>query len=153
MDATDRTDRTDKNLDAALAHTVSEITRTDTKAGLILTLDGLLVAALSFLGTELDGAALVAALIGAAALIGSVVLAVLVIKPRLTGGGLVDKGSFIFYADASDEAIDASLTEDLRRTRVRVLSRIALRKMRSLHYASYASIAAVVAIAAAILTR
>lgn len=144
---------TDKHLDAALAHTVSEITRTDTKAGLILTLDGLLVAALSFLGTDIEGVALVLAVVAMVTVVASVLLAVTVIRPRLTGRGLADKGSFVYWAEATTEEITESLITDRRLTRVQVLSRIAIRKMRFLSHASTTSMVGVVAVAAAILTR
>ncbi|MFJ5288605.1 Pycsar system effector family protein [Streptomyces sp. NPDC088348] len=148
------TDRTDINLDAALTHTVSEISRTDTKAGLLLTLDGLLVAALSFLGTHVHGLALVLAVLGAVALVGAVVLALLVIRPRLAAPGQVsDRGHFGFYATAEPDEIAQTLTEDRRPVRLQALSRIALRKMIQLRRSGDASLLAVVTIAAAILTR
>ncbi|MFI1890741.1 Pycsar system effector family protein [Streptomyces jumonjinensis] len=149
----------DRELDAAVSHTAGEVARTDQKAGLLLTLDGLLVAALSFLGADIDGVSLALALIGAAALVSSVVLALTVIRPQLmdprtrTSDRTSDRTSFVFWAVASDDEITAGLAEDRRLARVRVLSRIALRKMRILRYATDASIAAVVAIAGAILTR
>lgn len=146
-------DRTDANLNEALAHTTGEIARTDTKSGLLLTLDGLLVAALGLTGTDLHGLALVLAVVGAVALVGSVVLALLVIRPRLAGGGIDDRASFAFYADAADDAITAALSDDRRRTRLKALSRLARRKMRLLIVAGDAALAALVLIAAAILTR
>ncbi|MET9534698.1 Pycsar system effector family protein [Streptomyces sp. NPDC006649] len=149
------TDITDTSLNAALAHTVSEISRTDTKAGLLLTLDGLLVAALSFLGTHVHGLALVLAVLGAVALVGGVVLALLVIRPRLVAPGqtVSDRGHFGFYATAEPAEIAAALTEDRRPARLHALSRIALRKMVQLRRSGDASLLAVVTIAAAILTR
>lgn len=147
-------DRTETNLDAALAHTSSEISRTDTKAGLLLTLDGLLVAALSLLGSRVGGVALVLALVGALALVAAVVLALMVIRPRLAApGGVNDRSSFAYWASATADEITAGMREDRRPTRVQVLSRIALRKMRVLQLAGDASLIAVIAIAAAILTR
>ncbi|MET9533525.1 Pycsar system effector family protein [Streptomyces sp. NPDC006649] len=148
-------DRTDTNLDAALAHTVSEISRTDTKAGLLLTLDGLLVAALSFLGTHVHGLALVLAVLGAVALVGAVVLALLVIRPRLAAPGqtVSDRGHFGYYATADPAEIAETLSEDRRPVRLQALSRIALRKMLQLRRSGDASLLAVVTIAAAILTR
>ncbi|MFJ9214445.1 Pycsar system effector family protein [Streptomyces sp. NPDC102264] len=142
-----------KNLDDAVSHTTAEITRTDTKAGQIITLDGLLVAALSFLGTKLDGVALGAALIGALALVTSVVMALTVIRPRFFCKGRTDRASFVFWATADLADIEAGMTEDRRLARVQVLSRITLRKMRFIQLAGDASLIAVIAIAAAILTR
>lgn len=147
------TDRTSTNLDAAIAYAAADLTRTDTKAGLLLTLDGLLVAALSLSGTDLDGLALVLAVVGAVALIGSVVLSLLVIRPRLNGRGLDDRSSYGYYADANPAAITAALAEDRRPVRLTALSRIALRKMRLLILAGDTTLAAVILIAAAILTR
>lgn len=147
------TDRTDTNLDEALVHTVADLTRTDTKAGLLLTLDGLLVAALSFLGTGLHGLALILAIAGAVALVGGVVLALLVIRPRLADKGTTDRASYVYFADADPAAIAAALADDRRPARLQALSRTALRKMRVLVWAGDTTLAAVIAIAAAILTR
>ncbi|MFJ9188960.1 Pycsar system effector family protein [Streptomyces anulatus] len=147
------TDRTSTNLDTAIAYAAADLTRTDTKAGLLLTLDGLLVAALSLSGTDLDGLALVLAVVGAVALIGSVVLALLVIRPRLGGRGLDDRSSYAYYADADPAAITEALAADRRPARLTALSRIALRKMRLLKVAGDTTLAAVILIAAAILTR
>ncbi|MFE7347561.1 Pycsar system effector family protein [Streptomyces griseus] len=148
-------DRTDTNITDALAHTVSEISRTDTKAGLLLTLDGLLVAALSFLGTDVDGLALALAVVGAVALVGGVVLALLVIRPRLAAPGqtVSDRAHFGFYATAEPAEIAEALTGDRRPARLQALSRIALRKMAQLRRSGDASLIAVITIAAAILTR
>lgn len=148
-------DRTDTNIDAALAHTVSEISRTDTKAGLLLTLDGLLVAALGLTGTDLHGPALALAIVGALGLAGSVVLALLVIRPRLAAPGqtVSDRAHFGFYAAADPAEIAEALTGDRRLARLQALSRIALRKMLQLRRSGDASLIAVITIAAAILTR
>ncbi|MFJ3699562.1 Pycsar system effector family protein [Streptomyces sp. NPDC090052] len=149
------TDRTDQNLNAMIEHTAGEISRTDTKAGLLLTLDGLLVAALSFLGKDVHGATLAFAFLGAVTLVGSVILAITVIRPRLAAPGQVvsDRGHFGYFATASSEEISETLAEDRRPLRLQALSRIALRKMRYLQAAGDASVVAVLAIAAAILAR
>lgn len=146
-------DRTDANLDIAIAYAASDLARTDTKAGLLLTLDGLLVAALSLSGTDLTGLSLGLAVAGAIALIGSVVLALLVIRPRLNGRSLDDRSSYGYYATAAPDEITTALAEDRRPGRLTVLSRIALRKMRLLILAGDTTLAAVILIAAAILTR
>jgi hypothetical protein len=143
----------DKNLDAGLSHTVSEITRTDGKAGLLLTLDGLLVASLSLLGHGIRGLSLALAVTGAVALVTGVILALMVVRPRLAGGGRMDRSSFLWWATADPEDVDTALGEDLRRSRIQALSRIALRKMRWLRYSGDASLIAVLALAAAMLTR
>ncbi|MFE7485479.1 Pycsar system effector family protein [Streptomyces sp. NPDC057552] len=147
------TDRTDRNLDSAIAYAAADLTRTDTKAGLLLTLDGLLVAALSLSGTDLTGPSLALGVAGALALIGSVVLALLVIRPRLTGRGLDDRSSYAYYANADPAAITQALAADRRPARLTALSRIALRKMKLLRVAGDTTLAAVILIAASILTR
>lgn len=148
------TGQTSGNLDAALAHTVSEITRTDTKASALLTLDGLLVAALGLLGTDVHGPALAVAVLGGLTLVAAVVLALLVIRPRLARpGGTTDRSGFIYWAAATPDTITAEMTEDRRPTRLQVLSHLCLRKMRMLRAAGDTSLAAVVLIAAALLLR
>lgn len=147
------TDRTSTNLDSAIAYAAADLTRTDTKAGLLLTLDGLLVAALSLTGTDLTGLSLGLGVVGAVALVGSVVLALLVIRPRITGRGLQDRASYTYFATADPAAITEALAEDRRTARLQTLSRLALRKMRLLQLAGDTTLVAVVAIAAAALTR
>ncbi|MFC8014090.1 Pycsar system effector family protein [Streptomyces cinereoruber] len=146
------TDSTSTSLDASLAYTAGDLARTDTKAGLLLTLDGLLVAALSLAGTDLAGLALALAVVGSAALIASVVLALLVIRPRLSKGR-EDRGGYIYLATAAPADITEALAADHRIPRLQALARIALRKMQLLRLAGDAALVAVVAIAAAILTR
>ncbi|MFJ2110609.1 Pycsar system effector family protein [Streptomyces sp. NPDC087850] len=147
------TDRTDTNINEAITYAASDLARTDTKAGLLLTLDGLLVAALGLTGTDLHGLALILAIIGAVALIASVVLALLVLRPRIAGGRINDRASYAYYATAKPDAIAQALAEDRRPARLIALSTIALRKMRLLIWAGDTTLAAVIAIAAAILTR
>ncbi|MFJ5099398.1 Pycsar system effector family protein, partial [Streptomyces sp. NPDC088557] len=139
-------------LDATLAFTVSDLGRTDTKAGLLLTLDGLLVAALSLAGTDLAGLSLVLAVTGAVALVVGVVLALLVIRPRLSRSH-ADPSGYIALAAATPAAITEALTADHRAFRLQALARIALAKMRLLSLAGDVTLVAVVAVAAALLTR
>ncbi|MFE2601711.1 Pycsar system effector family protein [Streptomyces sp. NPDC059396] len=143
----------DENLNRALDHTAGEIARTDTKAGVLLTLDALLVAALSLLGADVHGVALGLAVLVAVALVVSVVLALAVIRPRLAARGATDRASFVHWATADPADIEAGLREDRRLHRLHTLSRIALRKMRYLRGAGDASLVAVIALAAAMLTR
>ncbi|MGW4855342.1 Pycsar system effector family protein [Streptomyces sp. NPDC004288] len=145
-------DHTSTNLTASLAYTAAELTRTDTKAGLLLTLDGLLVAALSLAGTDLTGFALVLAVLGALALVASVVLALLVIRPRLRHGHQ-DRTGYIYLAAADPAAITQALAGDHRVTQLQALARIALAKMRLLRVAGDTALVAVVAVAAALLAR
>ncbi|GHI91730.1 Pycsar system effector family protein [Streptomyces olivaceus] len=147
------TDQTSRNLDTALAHTVSEITRTDTKASALLTLDGLLVAALGLLGTDVHGPALAVAVLGGLTLVAAVVLALLVIRPRLGVAGTTDRSGFIYWAAATPDTITTEMTEDRRPARLQVLSTLCLRKMRTLRAAGDTSLAAVVLTAAALLLR
>ncbi|MFC7968114.1 Pycsar system effector family protein [Streptomyces cinereoruber] len=149
---TNTTSTVSANVDSALAYTAADLARTDTKAGLLLTLDGLLVAALSLAGTNLAGLALALAVVGSAALIASVVLALLVIRPRLSRGR-EDRGGYIYLATADPADITEALAVDHRVTRLQALARIALTKMRLLRLAGDTTLVAVVAIAAAILAR
>ncbi|MGW8558127.1 Pycsar system effector family protein [Streptomyces tubercidicus] len=147
-------DRTEQNLTDGLTHVAAEITKADTKAGQILTLDGLLVAALSLMGKGATGAALIAEAGGAFALTSSVLLALLAIRPRLSCGGKADRANFIYWASATPEKIADGLREDRRKARLRALSGIAVRKMRIGRLAGDAAFAATVAIAtAALLSR
>lgn len=147
-------DRTDENLTAAVTQLGAELGRTDTKAGLLLTLDGLLVTALSLLGSDLHGPALVLAGVAAVALVGAVVLAVLTIRPRFgVGGGVNDRASFVYWATATPEAIRAGMADDRRLNQITTLSQIAMRKMRWLRLSGDASLLAIALIAGAIITR
>jgi hypothetical protein len=147
------TDHTSTNLNSTIAYAGTDLSRTDQKAAALLALDGLLVAALSFLGTDLHGLALILAIVGAVALVAGVVLAVLVIRPRLTGRGLQDRASYVYYATADPAAITEALAEDRRIARLQALSRLALRKMRVLQLAGDTTLVAVFTIAAAVFAR
>jgi hypothetical protein len=145
-------DRTDANLTAAIDHTAGEISRTDTKASLLLALDGVLVAAVATLGANVPAAALVLVAVGTVALVVAVVLGLLVVRPRLAApNGVNDRSSFVHWATATEDDIAAGMTEDRRVARVRVLSAIALRKMTFLRWTTDATAVAVVALAAAAL--
>lgn len=143
----------DRGVADALAHTTGEIARTDTKAGALLTLDGLLVAALSLMDGHPSVASVVLAVIGGLALVAGVIGAVLVIRPRVPRDGGPDKGSFAYFAQASETEIRTRLNGDNRVVRLQALSEVALRKMRALRVAGDATLVAVAGIAAAILTR
>ncbi|MFI1658382.1 Pycsar system effector family protein [Streptomyces sp. NPDC020472] len=86
---------------------------------------------------------------GGLALIVSVVLALLVIRPRLCTGRQ-DRTGYTCPADADPSAITEALAGDHRVAQLQTLARIALTKMRLLRVAGDT---AVVAIAAALLTR
>jgi hypothetical protein len=144
-------DRIDEALTRAIDHTAGEISRTDNKAGLLLALDGVLVAAVATLGSNLPIAALILAGLGVVALVAAVVLGLLVVRPRLGTPNGNDRGSFVHWAACTDAEVVESLADDRRVTRVRVLSWIALRKMRFLQHATTATLIAVVSLAAAAL--
>lgn len=143
--------RADANLDKAVERTKGEIVHADSKATSLLTVASILTAAITVIAPEAHGAALAAVLIGAAALVASTVLALLVLQPRLQARGTTHRNSFVYWATATPEDIEASLREDQRLTTVRVLSTIALRKMRLLRAGGISSVVAVVAIVAAAL--
>lgn len=142
----------DANLVAAIDQTLSELGRTDSKAGVLLTLDGLLVAALGLLGS-VTGVTLALVAVSAVALVVSVVLALLAIRPRLGSPGVQDRAGFAYWATATQDEIQAGMQEDRRLARVQVLSRVVLWKMTRLRLAGDASLIAVAALAAALITR
>ncbi|MCG0290970.1 Pycsar system effector family protein [Streptomyces sp. PSAA01] len=146
-------DRTNENLTATVAQTAGEIGKADAKAGFLLTLDGLLVTALSLMGSDLDGPALVLAGLAAAVVVLAVVLAVLVIRPRFGVNGTNDRASFVHYATADLDEIRAAMTEDRRLNQVKITSQIAMRKMLCLRWSGDASLLAIALIAGAIITR
>ncbi|MFJ2203317.1 Pycsar system effector family protein [Streptomyces violaceusniger] len=144
--------RAEANLERALSDTATEIGRTDNKASLLLALDGVLVAAVATLGTDLPAVALAAAGIGVTALIASVTLGLLVVRPRFNAPRVADDSSnFVYWAAADEASITTAMVEDHRMARVRVLSTITLRKMRFLRWAVDFTLLAVVALAAAAL--
>ncbi|MFI6771172.1 Pycsar system effector family protein [Streptomyces sp. NPDC050355] len=144
-------DRTEHNLTDGITHLSTEITKADAKAGQILTLDGFLVAALSLIGKSSAGAALIVEAVGALALTASALLALLVIRPRLTVPGSADRASFIYWATATPDEIEEGMREDRRKARIHTLSRIALRKMRVQRLAGDMAFIAAAAIAVAAL--
>ncbi|MFI6530219.1 Pycsar system effector family protein [Streptomyces uncialis] len=123
----------DKNLDDACATVTSEIARTDGKSSLLLAFTGAILAGLASaadhalpLPAKILGSLAVLAL-GAAA-----VLLLLVVRPRLGGH---DHASFPYWARLDEDQILACMTGDSRPARIRVLSRIAVRKYRGLRRA------------------
>ncbi|WP_344535943.1 hypothetical protein [Streptomyces albiaxialis] len=91
--------RTDENFAAALAHTTSEISRTDQKASLLLALNGVVLAGLGTIGMDGSAASRAAAYVGGTALVVAVVLGLQVVRPRLGGRGIpADRGSFVQHA-------------------------------------------------------
>ena len=144
--------RTDVNLDSVIDHTVGEITRTDTKASLLLALDGILLAGVASLGSAIPTAALVASAVSVAATAAAILTGLMVVRPHLrVRGHEADRSSFVWLATATPEEITAAMTADRRVGRVQVLSRITLRKMRWLTFSTDATAVAVIALAAAAL--
>jgi hypothetical protein len=144
--------RVDANLDKAVERTKHEIVHADSKATALLTVASILTAAITVIAPEAHGVALAAVLTGAGALVAATVLALLVLQPRLhPRGATPHRHSFVYWATATPEDIEASLREDQRLATVRVLSTIALRKMRLLRVGGICSVVAVVALVAAAL--
>ncbi|MEU2608879.1 Pycsar system effector family protein [Streptomyces albus] len=137
----------DKNMDAACASVVSEISRTDSKSSLLLAFNGAVLAGLASVAgkdlplfTKVFGATAVLTL-GAAA-----VLLLLVVRPRLSGA---DRGSFPYWARLDEDEIRACMDGDMRAARIRVLSTLAVRKFTHLRRAVDLSLAALVLLALA----
>ncbi|MGW5816479.1 Pycsar system effector family protein [Streptomyces noursei] len=147
MTSTVPTSGIDKNMDAACASVVNEISRTDGKSSLLLAFIGAVLAGLASvadkdlpLSTKVVGAAAVLAL-GAAA-----VLLLLVVRPRLSGA---DRASFPYWARLDEDEIRACMDGDTRAARLRVLSTLAVRKFTYLRRAVDLSLAALVLLALA----
>lgn len=141
--------RTDANLDAACAAVAGEIARTDGKASLLLAFDGALLAGLASAADQPLPAA--SQILGAAAVLALAVAAVLlllVVRPHLDGSGS-DRASFPYWARLDDDTIRASMTGDTRPARVRVLSRIAVRKFTVMRRAVDTILAALILLALA----
>ncbi|MFI5534494.1 Pycsar system effector family protein [Kitasatospora sp. NPDC051853] len=140
-------DRTEQNLNEALAHVVQEIARTDNKSGLVLSLTGILSASLAILAQAKSSSLLV--LTPAAGLLATAtLLALLVIRPHM---GADDRSSFAYWATRTTDQLLTDLAPDRRPDRLRILSGICHRKMRLLRLATSLTIAALVALAAAAL--
>ncbi|MFF7098339.1 Pycsar system effector family protein [Streptomyces rubradiris] len=137
----------DKNMDAACASVVSEISRTGGKSSLLLAFNGAVLAGLASVAdkdlplfTKVFGASAVLAL-GAAA-----VLLLVVVRPRLSGA---DRASFPYWARLDEDEIRACMDGDTRAARIRALSTFAVRKFTHLRRAVDLSLAALVLLALA----
>lgn len=139
----------DKNLDAACATLAGEVGRTDGKASLLLAFTGAVLAGLATLADhDLPALTRAAGALAAAALGAAAVLLLLVVRPRLGGH---DRASFPYWARLDADAITATMTGDTRPARIHVLSRIALRKYRTLRRAVDCILAALALLAMAAL--
>ncbi|MFJ7912635.1 Pycsar system effector family protein [Kitasatospora sp. NPDC096204] len=143
-------DRTERNLDEGLNHVISEIARTDSKAGLLLALDGVLAAAVAILAQAQDVSLPVITPV-AGLLLAATLLAVLVVRPHILGGDRSDRAFYARWAACSPTELRAELITDRRLDRLRVLSALCHRKMILLRWASDLTIAALTALAAAAL--
>ncbi|WP_314416160.1 Pycsar system effector family protein [Streptomyces kroppenstedtii] len=123
----------DANLDTALGAVGSEIARTDGKSSLLLAFTGAVLAGLASIADKhLPPATQVFGALAALALAAASVLLLLVVRPRLRGGG---RESFPSWARMSEADIREALHGDIRAARIRILSRIALRKFMHLRHA------------------
>lgn len=139
---------TSERLNAALVRVLAEVTRTDTKASVVLALNGVLLAAVTATAPRLSGPAALLAVGAAAAMLVSAVLAVLVMRPRISVGSA--RNSFpAFAALPHGSAVLAALTEDTRAADLHHMSGIVVAKMRWLRHAATVSVAAVALTAAA----
>ncbi|MDQ1033628.1 hypothetical protein QFZ75_000044 [Streptomyces sp. V3I8] len=124
---------TDRNLDAACAHVSMEIARTDGKSSLLLAFTGAVLAGLASLAGQplplFTQACVMAAVL---ALMAASVLLLMVVRPRLHGGG---PESFPAWARMSETDIREVLHGDIRAARIRILSTIAVRKFGHLQWA------------------
>ncbi|MFJ6140516.1 Pycsar system effector family protein [Kitasatospora sp. NPDC092286] len=141
-------DRTEQNTTEALTHVIGEVlARTDQKAGLLLGLDGVLAAAVAILA-QAKGASLPVITPAAGLLLAATLLAVLVVRPRITNH---DRSSYAHWATCDHSALQTELVHDRRLDRLRVLSALCHRKMLLLRWAADTTIAALAALAAAAL--
>ncbi|MFH8797579.1 Pycsar system effector family protein [Streptomyces sp. NPDC017941] len=120
-------------LDAACATVTTEIGRTDSKASLLLAFVGATLAGLASvadtplpLPARITGAAAILALAAAA------VLLLLVVRPSLGGRGRIAREGVPCWSQMTEAALLASMREDTRATRIRVLSTLAVAKFERL---------------------
>ncbi|MFE1559073.1 Pycsar system effector family protein [Streptomyces sp. NPDC058734] len=129
------TPRADRNLDIAITHLTTDLSRCDSKAGLLLalsmaTLAGTLSAAL---GTRPSGLTIAVGSVGAAALLLAVIVLLLAVRPVTGGPG--DRPSWPYWAAQEPATIRIQMTEDWRADTVRALSGLAVRKFRQIRWA------------------
>ncbi|MCL7496064.1 DUF5706 domain-containing protein [Streptomyces sp. MCA2] len=125
---------TDQNLTTKLAEVAVQISRTDSKASLLLAFTGAVLAGIASLAdkplpitTRMIGGLAVLTLAAAAALL------LLVVRPHLGGAGHTPApGSFPHLAQLSDYEISEVLAQDHRIADLRVLSVLAVRKFTTL---------------------
>lgn len=141
------TSRKDTNIDAAGTAVTNEISRTDSKASLLLAFNGAALAGLaSVADRDLPTATKAAGALAVLALGAAAVLLLLVVRPRLRGD---DRASFPYWARLDDAEILASMDSDHRAARIRVLSTLAVRKFTHLRRAVDLSLTALALLALA----
>ncbi|MFE0790419.1 Pycsar system effector family protein [Streptomyces mutabilis] len=138
----------DKNLDAACAAVAGEISRTDSKAALLLAFNGAVLAGLATIaGRDLPTATKAVGALAVLALGAAAVLLLLVVRPALRGD---DRASFPYWARLTDDhTVRATMHSDTRAARIRVLSAIAVGKFRGLRLAIDCTLAALALLALA----
>ncbi|MEU4878314.1 Pycsar system effector family protein [Streptomyces sp. NPDC021608] len=140
-------DVTRQNLDSALSALQSEVSRTDSKASLLLAFQGAALAGLASLAPrDMPPAAKAFGVLAVLALGMAVVLLLLVVRPRLRGD---DRGSFPYWARLTEPQIRECMGTDTRTARIRVLSQIVLTKFLRLRRAVDCTLAALALLALA----
>ncbi|MEW2623644.1 Pycsar system effector family protein [Streptomyces sp. NPDC048106] len=122
-----------KNLDDACHDVEAKISRTDSKASLLLAFDGAVLAGLASVADKnLPLPAQVAGGAAVLALVASAVLLLLVVRPNLGGRGRVIREGFPSWAQLSEDDLLDTMRQDTRLTRVRSLSILAVAKFERL---------------------
>ncbi|MEU9535872.1 Pycsar system effector family protein [Streptomyces sp. NPDC048213] len=141
----------DARLDAASTTVLAEISRTDTKSGVLLTSFSLPLAALVAVvpGYALPPVVGILIGVGAIGLIAAMLVVLVVVHPRLAGAG---RGSYLYWSLCTpDDLVKDLQTPDDRVAHVIHLSRIARRKYAGLRLAGIITGVSLVALGAALL--
>ncbi|MER7050496.1 Pycsar system effector family protein [Streptomyces jumonjinensis] len=140
----------DAKLDKALAYVTGEITRTDTKAGALLTSFSIPLAVLVAVvpGRNLPTASTVLVAIGALGLVAAMVVVLLVVRPRISGA---PRGSYLYWADCTADQVLEDVATDRRAERIASLSRILRTKYKALRLAIEITAASLAVLAGALL--
>ncbi|WP_049650128.1 Pycsar system effector family protein [Kitasatospora sp. MY 5-36] len=133
---------------AALTTVTSEIGKADNKANMFLAVDGILVAAVANLDNLHTPGRILAAL-GVLTLVAAIVVAILVVRPRLAS--TPGTTSFVHWAKNDPATLQARLAQEDQLVRLQHLSRICTTKMRLLTAAADLTLAAGAALALAAL--
>ncbi|GAA0454298.1 Pycsar system effector family protein [Streptomyces olivaceiscleroticus] len=143
----------DARLDAATDQVLTEISRTDSKASVLLTAFSLPLAALvaAVPGRDLPAPAAVLIGAGTVGLVAAMLVVLVVVRPRITGHA---PGSYLRWAECAteDEILQDLTTAESRASQVMRLSRIARKKYKGLRVAGDITAAALIVLALALLT-